>query len=74
MKILLGDFNAKVEIKNAFQLTVGNGSLHQNGNDNDVRIVNFATSENLVLKNTTFLHRNIHKYTWTSPDGKTQPD
>jgi hypothetical protein len=21
-----------------------------------------------------FLHRNIHKYTWTSLDGKTQPD
>jgi len=33
--------------------------------DNGVRLVNFATSKNLVLKNTMFPHRNIHKYTWT---------
>jgi hypothetical protein len=31
---------------------------------------NFATSKDLVVKSTMFLHRNIHKYTWTSPDGK----
>ena len=30
-----------------------------------------ATSQNLVVKSTMFPHRNIHKYTWTSPDGKT---
>jgi hypothetical protein len=34
-----------------------------------VRIINFATSKN-VVKSTMFLHRNIHKYSWTSPDGK----
>ena len=34
-------------------------------------MVNFATSKNLVVKRTMFPHRNIHKYTWTSPDGKT---
>jgi hypothetical protein len=28
-------------------------------NDNDVRIVNFATSKNLVIKSTIFPHRNI---------------
>jgi hypothetical protein len=33
--------------------------------------VNFATSNNLVVKSTMFLHGNIHKYTWTSPDGRT---
>jgi hypothetical protein len=32
--------------------------------------VNFATSKNLVVKSTMFPLRNIHKYTWTSPDGK----
>jgi hypothetical protein len=36
-----------------------------------VRIVNFATSKNLVVKSTMFHHQNIHKYTWTSPDGQT---
>jgi len=46
-------------------------SLHQGNNDNGVRLVNFATSQNLVVKCTMFAHRKIHKYTWTSPDGKT---
>ena len=44
--------------------------LLQDGNDNDVRIVNFTASKNLV-NSTMLLHRNIHKYTWTSPGGKT---
>ena len=43
MKILLGDFNAKVGRENIFKPAVGNESRHQNSNDNDVRIVNFAT-------------------------------
>ena len=70
MKILLGDFNAKVGRENVFNPTVGNESLHQHSNDNVIRIVNFVTSKNLVVKSTMFPHRNIHKYTWTSPDGK----
>ena len=45
-------------------------SLHQASNCNEVRIENFATSKNLVVKSTMFAHRNIYKYTWTSPDGK----
>ena len=43
----------------------------QDSNDNGVRIVNFASSKNLVVKSTMIPHRNIHKHTWTSPDGKT---
>jgi len=72
MKILLGDFNAKVGRENIFKPTIGQESLHQDSNDNGVRLVNFATSQNLVVKNTMFRHRNIHKYTWTSPDAKTR--
>ena len=71
MKILLGDFNAKVGRENIFKPTIGNESLHQDSNDNGVRIVNFAMSKNLVVKSTMFPHRNIHKCTWTSPDGQT---
>ena len=33
--------------------------------------INFATSKNLVVQSIMFLHRNIHKCTCTSPDGKT---
>ena len=43
MKILLGDFNAKVGRENIFKPTHGNESLHQDSNDNGVRIVNFTT-------------------------------
>ena len=68
MKILLGDFNAKVRREVIFKPTIGQKSLHQDSNDNGVRIVNFATSKNLVVKSTMFPHRNIHKYTWTSHD------
>jgi len=52
MKILLGDFNAKVGRENIYKPTIGNESLHQDSNDNGVRIVNFATSKNLVVKST----------------------
>jgi endonuclease/exonuclease/phosphatase family metal-dependent hydrolase len=71
MKILLGDCNAKVGKDNIFKPTIGNKSLHQDSNDNEVRIVSFATSKNLVVKSTMFPHQNIHKYTSTSPDGQT---
>jgi hypothetical protein len=40
MKILLGDFNAKVRRWNIFKPTIGNESLHQDSNDNGVRIKN----------------------------------
>jgi len=70
MKILLGDFNAKVGRENIFKPTIGKESLHQDKNDNGVRIVNFATSNNLIVKSTMFPHRHLHKCTWTSPDEK----
>ena len=34
MKILLGDFNAKVGRENIFKPTIGKESLHQDSNDN----------------------------------------
>jgi endonuclease/exonuclease/phosphatase family metal-dependent hydrolase len=64
MKVLLGDFNAKVGRKDIFKPTIGNESLHEISNDNGVRLVNFDTS-------TMFPHCNIHKYTWKFPDRKT---
>jgi hypothetical protein len=71
MKILLGGFNAKVGREDIFKPTLGNESLHEISNDNGVRVVNFAISKNLTVRSTMYQHRNIHKFTWTSPDGKT---
>jgi hypothetical protein len=49
MKNLL-DFNAKLGREDTFKPTIGNERLHKESNDNDVRIVNFATMTNLVVK------------------------
>jgi len=56
VKILLGDFNAKEGREYIFKLTVGSESLHQDSDDNGVRIVNFATVKNLVVNSTVLLH------------------
>jgi hypothetical protein len=71
MKILLGHFNARVGRENIFKPTIGNESLYRDSNYNGVRIVNFATSKNLVVKKMMFPHQNIRKYTCTYPDGQT---
>jgi hypothetical protein len=49
MKILLGEFNAKVGKDDIFEPT-GNGSVHKISIDNGVRVVNFAASKNLSQK------------------------
>jgi hypothetical protein len=71
MKILLGDFNAKIGRKDIFKPTIGNECLHKISNDNGIRLVNFATSKSLRVKSMMFPHCSIHKYTWMSLDGKT---
>jgi hypothetical protein len=70
MKILLGDFSAKVCRIDIFKPT-GNESLSEISKNNGVRVVNFATSKNLIVKSTMFSHHNIHKLTCSSPDGRT---
>jgi hypothetical protein len=70
---LLEDSNAKVGREDTFKPIIGTGSLHEASNDNDngINVINFATSKNLIIKSRTFAHRDIHKHTWTSPDGIT---
>jgi hypothetical protein len=45
MKILLGDFNAKVGREDLFKHTIGNESLHIISNFN---VINFAMSKNVL--------------------------
>jgi hypothetical protein len=56
MKILLGDFNTKIWRHNILKPKIGNESLYHDSNGNVVRIVNFVTSKNLIVKITMFLH------------------
>jgi hypothetical protein len=46
----------------------GNASSHKSRRYLGVRIVNFATSENLIVERIVPLHRNIHQYTLDVPD------
>jgi hypothetical protein len=71
MKILLGDFNAKVDMEDIFKPTIGNESFDEISHDNGVRVVNFATPKKSYRQSMMFPHCMIHKFTWTSPDGKT---
>jgi hypothetical protein len=50
MKILLGEFNEKVERENIFKPTIGNEILLQNSKDNGVRIVNFPHQKIWLLR------------------------
>jgi hypothetical protein len=62
MKILLGYFNANIGREDIFKPTIGKNNLHKISNDNGVGVVNFATSKNLSLKSTMFLHHKIHNF------------
>jgi hypothetical protein len=70
MNILL-DINTKVGREDIFKPATGNKSLHEVSNDSGLRVVNFATFKNLIVKSTIFPHCNIHKFTWTASGGKT---
>jgi hypothetical protein len=50
MKNLMADFNAKVGREDIFKEIIGNESLYETSNDKGVRVVNFATSRNLIVK------------------------
>jgi exonuclease III len=56
IKILLGDFNAKVGKEDIFKPKIWNESLHEISNDNGVRVVNFAISKYVTVKSTMYLY------------------
>jgi hypothetical protein len=56
-------------VPDIFKPTIGNERLHEI-DGNRVRLVNFATSKNLIVKNMIFPYCNIPRFTGTS-DGKT---
>ncbi|KAL5254332.1 hypothetical protein ACHWQZ_G013943 [Mnemiopsis leidyi] len=72
IKILLGDFNARVTSDNsAWPGVLGRHSLHSSSNDNGRRLIDFCAMHGLTIGGTMFQHRDIHKGTWLSPDGRT---
>ncbi|KAL9983220.1 hypothetical protein ACROYT_G005359 [Oculina patagonica] len=70
IKILLGDFNAKIGPDNTGKEMVmgchGLGCMSENGE----RFTDFCAFNDLVIGESIFPHRAIHKATWISPDGR----
>ncbi|XP_054089054.1 craniofacial development protein 2-like [Zeugodacus cucurbitae] len=58
VKIVLGDFNARVGKEGVFGTTVGKFSLHGETSPNGLRLIDFAGVQ----------HKKIHQATWLSPD------
>ena len=70
IKLCVGDFNAIVGSDNsAFSTCMKNQGMGKI-NDNGIRMASFCLANNLVIGGSLFKHKNIHKYTWTSPNGK----
>jgi hypothetical protein len=70
IKTVLGDWNAKVGREEIYQGLTGRHSMHLNTNNNGQRIADSAAAKNMVVSSTFFPHKEIHKQTWRSPDGK----
>ena len=70
IKIILGDFNAKVGKESIYKPTSGNESLHNETNNNGRKMIQFAISKGLNVSSTTFPHKDIHKQTWYSAEGR----
>ena len=71
MLLVMGDWNAKVgERKEGESGIVGKHGLICERNDNGDRFVSFCAYNNLAITSTMFPHKDVHKYTWTSPDGQ----
>ena len=71
--ITMGDLNAKI----GYQMpgeegVVGQHALEGQRSDNGERFVAMCMENNMAITTTQYPHKDIHKYTWTSPDGRTK--
>ena len=69
--LVIGDFNARVGNNNEGRDKIMGRNGCGNINDNGHRLCDLCEDNNLAIGGTLFPHKEIHKMTWTSPDGKT---
>jgi hypothetical protein len=68
----MSDFNAKLGRDTVFSLNIGQHSLHLEGNENGMRLSDFAGTNSLLVSSTLFPHTDTYKETWRSPDRVTR--
>ena len=72
MLIITGDMNAKVgNLVNGLGRVMGQHGLGT-VNDNGERLKEFCDFNEMVITGTVFPHKEIHKQSWMSPDGRTK--
>ncbi|XP_065582698.1 craniofacial development protein 2-like [Artemia franciscana] len=69
---LCGDFNAKVGSDASYAPAILGRHALGEINDNGVRLIEFCATHELIVGASWFPHKQIHKYTWNSPDGVTR--
>ena len=69
-KVIIGDFNSKVGKEDKHKPTTGNGSLHNETNNNGIKMIQLAISKAFNVRSATFPHKDIHKETWYLADGR----
>ena len=71
--IVMGDVNAKVDCENTrIESVMGQQGTKCKMNEKGELLINFRATNELVIGGTQFPHKECHKTTWVSPDGKTQ--
>ena len=67
--LIVGDLNAKVGTDNKdYEKFYGKHAIG-NMNENGDLLTHFSASNGMVIGGTIFQHKDIHKYTWISPNG-----
>ena len=73
--IVLTDFNASLAadtLDASLQPVTGPVFIDTSTNDNGARLLNLCRSTNLCIADTWFPRKQIHHWTWYSPDGRTR--
>jgi hypothetical protein len=63
IKIVWGDFNAKVGKERGLTPNADKYSIHKETNNNGWKMSNFAIARNMAISSTSFQHKRIHKET-----------
>ncbi|KAE9547262.1 hypothetical protein FO519_009526 [Halicephalobus sp. NKZ332] len=72
LKILIGDLNAQIgPNRQGLEQTIGPHGSASGMNENGDRFTSFCNINGLIIGNTFFAHKNIHKKTWRAPNGET---